>query len=79
MDGFGDQYFLHNAWNVERQLWSTTTPYETRLKPKVKNRRADGFLMVSLDGAEARCTMRGYRNYTSQHIWSVTVPVAPKF
>jgi hypothetical protein len=79
VDGFGHQYFLHNAWNVDRQLWNATTPYETKFKPQMKNRRADGFLMVTLDGTEATCSIHGYRNYTSQHIWSVAVPAAPKF
>jgi hypothetical protein len=76
VDGFGDSYFLHNVWNLDERLWNSN-PYTTRPRPSAKVGRADGFLMVTLDGAQATCEMHGYRNSSSQLVWSVSVAAKP--
>jgi hypothetical protein len=75
LDGFGHEYRLLHAWNVAEDLWSLPNPYSTMTSDNttVLAERADGFMMVDLNGATATCAMHGYRNGPSQ-VWSATVP-----
>lgn len=74
VDGFGHRYRLLNAWNPHDDVLSLRSPWTSRWKSdEVKAKRADGFLMVELDGSTVTCSMRGYRN-GSEPIWSVGIP-----
>jgi hypothetical protein len=69
-------YTLLKAWNVDPEVYNT---YQVAGKTRqltdelVLQKRADGFLMVDLDGASATCEMHGYR-FGQGKIWDVAVP-----
>eukprot|EP00559_Dactyliosolen_fragilissimus_P001643 CAMPEP_0184856976 /NCGR_PEP_ID=MMETSP0580-20130426/2146_1 /TAXON_ID=1118495 /ORGANISM="Dactyliosolen fragilissimus" /LENGTH=287 /DNA_ID=CAMNT_0027352309 /DNA_START=686 /DNA_END=1546 /DNA_ORIENTATION=+ len=59
-DHFGNEYFLHNVWNVRRSA-SAKDPISTRKASKyIKNARGDGFMTVQFDGKNAQCAMHEY-------------------
>ncbi|KAG7361567.1 PhoD-like phosphatase [Nitzschia inconspicua] len=80
MSGDGMQYTLHKVWNVKR---NTYLKYEnaknTRLVDNdvMKKNRADGFLMVDLDGTTATCEMHSYR-VSPEKVWEVSVPAVDR-
>jgi hypothetical protein len=75
-DDDGMQYTLHRVWNVKP---GTVANYgnagNTRYVADdvMKRNRADGFLMVDLDGTTATCEMHSYR-VAPKKVWEVSVP-----
>jgi hypothetical protein len=76
LDDFGHQYTLHQAWNLDETFWHNASPPDTRNYDNLqKSRRAEGFLMVALNGTTATCEMHSYRN-NPEMVWAVDVPAA---
>jgi hypothetical protein len=71
-DDYGHEYRLLNDWNVEEDLWRLKNPDSMNFTNSDQTSRADGFMMVDLDGRSATCSMQGYRK-GSEQIWSVNV------
>lgn len=75
---FDMQYTLHKVWNVDRQVYQKYgNAKNTQYIPSdaMKKNRADGFLMVDLDGTTATCEMHSYR-VSPEKVWEVTLPAA---
>lgn len=73
---FEMKYTLHNVWNVKKSVYERLgTAGNSRFggNAVMKRNRADGFLMVDLNGATATCSMHSYRT-GPELIWDVTVP-----
>jgi len=76
IDLWGNQYTLHNVWNVEKSIIEGyKLPRDTRYKTNtIKRGRADGFMTVVFDGNNAICAMHQY--WLGHNVlWNVTVPV----
>ncbi|KAL3913192.1 MAG: hypothetical protein SGILL_006588 [Bacillariaceae sp.] len=74
----GVPYTLLNAWNVDPEAieWYEAARYSRgETDAWTRKRRAEGFLMVDLDGTSAACEMHGYHGQ-QEMIWDVTVPAA---
>jgi hypothetical protein len=75
-DHDGLQYTLHKVWNVKPR---TIAKYENAQNTRyvaddlMKRNRADGFLMVDLNGNTATCEMHSYR-VSPKKVWEVSVP-----
>lgn len=76
-DPFGNQYRLLGAWNVDDLVLKRySLPRRTRTASNaMKQRRADGFMMVNLNGRTATCEMHSYRR-AHDVIWTAKVPCA---
>ena len=75
LDAWGNQYRMLYAWNAKRSVYQTyKSPYKTRYaSASVKAARADGFLVVKLDGKSATCEMHSYRE-SHKVVLSATLP-----
>jgi hypothetical protein len=73
VDPYGNQYTLHQVWNVDVAVSSNFTPLETvYASPDIRQSRADGFLMVTVNGIKAVCSAQSYRTAQTS-IWNHTV------
>jgi hypothetical protein len=74
-DPFGNQFRLLGAWNVDESVWKNiNSPDNTKqASDLVKKSRADGFMMVNLDGETATCEMHSYR-VSHELVWKVDIP-----
>jgi hypothetical protein len=75
-DREGMNYTLHKVWNVKHRTYERhQNAGNTRYVANdfMKRNRADGFLMVDLDGITARCEMHSYR-VKPEIVWEVSVP-----
>jgi hypothetical protein len=73
---FGMQYTLHKVWNVDKDTYQKYgNAKNTRFDDddNMKKNRADGFLMVDLDGTTATCEMHSYR-VSPEKVWEVSLP-----
>jgi hypothetical protein len=78
VDYYNETHTMHRVWNMDDWVWQNFLPEETQLaNDRVKAARADGFLMVNLDGQAASCEMHAYR-LGHELVWSVTVPAMAK-
>jgi hypothetical protein len=76
VDLHGNQYTLHGVWNVDPELAkNASSPHSTiNQSATVKQKRADGFLMVVIDGNHATCSARSYQKEDAA-IWSHTATI----
>jgi len=72
-DLHGNQYTLHEVWNVGQQVITRfgRPGLTIGASEEVKDKRGDGFLMVEIDGKEASCSALSYRTLVSS-IWNHT-------
>jgi len=72
LDANGNQYTLHAVWNVEPEVYeSYRSPVDMRghvVSDEILDWRADGFLMVNVNGTKASCSTQTYQA-SQKTIW----------